>query len=237
MENHPHGRHVTRQEFFYVLQDNYDEHAEVSIPGYLNMHTEMEQFASRRWNVSAPLRILDLGTGTGKTVELLLDHFPQSTAVAVDIFDEMLNHAQIRLCKYGNRVELRKGDFSDMLLEQGYDLCVSALAIHHQNPQGKRDLFSRIYQSLMPGGCFCMIDWIKFDDPREEGAALEAAEVHVRSAVPDKIADQWVEHWRELNIPDTAENMCQWLRDAGFSFVFCPIHHYGMALIYAIKES
>lgn len=232
----PHGRHVPKEEFFYVLQNNYDEHAEIAIPGYIALHHELGELVARQWKPNTPLHILDLGTGTGKTLALLLDRFPESTAVAVDVFDEMLYHAERRLNNFRNRIKLQKCDFSKEHFGENYDLCVSALAIHHQDPEGKKNLFLRIYESLNPGGCFCMIDWIKFKDPRKEHVALEAAKAHVRDVVPKDIAEEWVKHWCELNIPDTVEELSLWLREAGFSFVFCPIRHYGIALIYGIKE-
>ena len=237
MNTHSPGRHVSRDEFFYVVQDNYDEHAEIAIPGYIVLHDDLLDFVSRQWGVESPLRILDLGTGTGKTIAMLLKQFPKSQAVAIDLFDEMLRHAAERLREFGGRVNLRKGDFIDAFLGSDYDLCVSALAIHHQEPEAKRELFARIFDALKPSGCFCMIDWIKFDDPKKMAAALATAEAHVRNAVPNAIADEWVRHWRELNRPDATDDMCQWLQDSGFSFSFCAVRHYAIALIYAQKST
>lgn len=230
------GRHVTREEFFYVIKDNYDEHAELAIPGYKEMHSAMVDFLTRRYRPEAPLRLLDLGAGTGKTTACILDAFPDASAVCIDLFGEMLAHAEQRLSSSGvrDRARLVQADFMKEPLGSEFDVCVSALAVHHQDGVGKKSLFRRIERSLKPGGHFCMIDWVRFDSEQMNEAALDAAEAHVRRAAP-RIADDWVQHWRELNRPDTERELCEWLRDAGFSCAFCAVRHFGMAFIYASK--
>ena len=121
-------------------------------------------------------------------------------------------------------------DFGD-----GFDVCVSALAIHHQSHQKKCELFESVFNALNPGGYFCIIDWIKFEDEQQTFAALQSAEAHVRNAVPKDIADAWVHHWKFLNCPSTEQEICRGLLDAGFHFSFCPVKHFGMSLIYAVK--
>jgi len=231
------GRHVTRDEFFYVLQDNYDEHAELAIPGYREMHDALVDLLLREWGEGRPLKLLDLGTGTGKTAAGVLRRFKSGKAVCIDVFEEMMAHAQQRFEELGllDRVELREADFMDCELGKGFDACVSALAIHHQDEAGKRALFGRIADSLAPGGYFCMIDWVKFPDEQKNQASLSAAEAHVRRHVPGAIADAWVHHWKYLNRPSTEEELCEWLVEAGFQFAFCAVRHFGMALIYGVK--
>lgn len=251
------GRQVTRDEFFYVMQDNYDEHAELAIPGYREMHTAMVELLSHAWDPrEKALRMLDLGAGTGKTTASVLQKFPSGTAVCIDLFDEMLAHAAERFARENamrDRVELRSGDFMTAELGSGFDVCVSALAIHHQDAPGKRSLFAKIHGALKPGGYFCMIDWVKFREAWKNVATLEAAEGHVRAAleradgevrqrVPDAVAlnwatvaNSWVEHWKTKNLPDTEDDLCRWLVEAGFRRSFCAVRHFGMALIYAVK--
>lgn len=251
------GRHVTRDEFFYVMQDNYDEHAELAIPGYREMHTVLVDLLGGVWRSDdAALRVLDLGAGTGKTTTAVLRKFRKAHAVCIDLFDEMLSHAADRFAQEDGmreRVELRSADFMTADLGSGFDVCVSALAIHHQDPAGKRSLFRKVYRALRPGGYFCMIDWVKFREQWKNEAALAAAESHVRIAleradresrqrIPDSVAsnwtavaDAWVEHWRTKNLPDTEDDLCSWLGAAGFREFFCPVRHFGMAFIYAVK--
>lgn len=228
---------VTKEVFFYVVNDNYDEHAELAIPRYVEMHKDLARLTSARWDRNYPLRMLDLGAGTGKTTEIVLRRFPKGSAVAIDKFSEMLHHAQVRLGSLGQRIEYVADDFMDCDLGSDFDLCVSALAIHHQDPAGKRKAFKKVFDALSPGGAFFMIDWTKFDDPVMQEAAFEVAEEHVREKLnrhPDIMAS-WIDHWRNLNIPDTVEDLCAWMRDAGFAHVDCVSRYFGMALLYGAK--
>lgn len=230
------GRRVGREEFFYVLNDNYDEHAEIAIPRYLEMHHELADLILACWGGSHPLRLLDLGAGTGKTTAFVLSEYPQGTAVAVDLFEEMLEHARRRLADFGRRVTFVQGDFLEEDLGGGFDVCVSALAIHHQDPEGKRAVFRRVYDALAPGGLFLMLDWTKFSDPEMHERALRVASRHVRQRVRRAdVVEAWIHHWRDLNIPDTVADMCHWLGEAGFAQADCVARYYGMALVYARK--
>jgi tRNA (cmo5U34)-methyltransferase len=228
-------RIILPDEFFYVEQDNYDQHAELAIPFYREMHEALPSCAPR----FGPLRILDLGSGTGRTslVFLIRPEFSGSTVRAVELFEAMHTHAKARLCSFGNRVKYVTGDFMEVPLGDDYDLCVSALAIHHQDPEGKRFLFRRIFEALRPGGRFLMIDWTKFNSPSLERVSMDSAVRHVELAkVPAEVVKQWVEHWRVKNRPDSVEDLCSWLTEAGFTHAECLIRHFGMALICAEKQ-
>jgi tRNA (cmo5U34)-methyltransferase len=226
---------ITREDFFYVLKDNYDEHIELAIPFYREMHAEVIRYVPTR---VAPLRALDLGCGTGKTSAVILQNFPHSTVRAVDLFDEMLRHARTRLSSFEGRVEYVQGDFRKLPLGSGYDVCVAALSIHHHTSAEKRETFRRVYEALVRGGRFLMIDWTKFRSPFTQRLSAIVAEQHANSSVPDQaVVDAWSEHWREKNKPDTVEDMLEWLKHAGFEQAECTVRYYGMAMIVAEKAS
>jgi tRNA (cmo5U34)-methyltransferase len=223
---------IDKNSFFFVKDDNYDEYAELAIPYYREMHNELTTFGPS--DPLAQFRVLDLGVGTGKTSEVFLDKYPQATVVGIDLFDEMLDHARSRFAKYGSRVQLEKGDFRTVALSGQFDVCVSALSLHHLTPSEKKELFQRIRDVLKPQGLFLMIDWTRFQSPRIQKAAFENAEKHVRAAVSDTdIINNWCQHWKYQNIPDCVEEMLSWLKTSGFGHAECIIRHYGIALIVA----
>ena len=230
-------RQVSKEEFFYVIDDNYDEHAELAIPNYTALHEDLARMVGRIWQRDHPLRLLDLGAGTGKTTEIILTRFPNAKAVAVDKFPEMLSHAEVRLGRFTDRVEYLIGDFMDIDFGLDFDLCVSSLAIHHQDPTGKQELFEKVFNALRPGGVFSMIDWIKFNDPEMQQFSFEVAEEHVRKSLNSnpEIMSEWVEHWRYLNIPDSLEDQLSWLKNCGFQYADCISRFYGIALLYGRK--
>jgi tRNA (cmo5U34)-methyltransferase len=226
-------RALTRDEFFFVKEDNYDDHVERAIPLYREMHEEAIRSAAPH---DARLRILDLGSGTGKTAYAFLHAFPDSRVRCLELFEEMERHARDRLGAFGDRVEYVLGDFMEIPLGQGYDVCVSALAIHHQPSEGKRELFRRVHEALAPGGRFLMIDWTRFESPTLQNISFIVAQEHLRAHVSEpRIVEEWADHWKNRNIPDTVEDMLSWLKDVGFERAECVLRYYGMALVYARK--
>lgn len=226
-------REISDDEFFYVTQDNYDEHIELAIPFYRLMHKELIRYVPDTIN---PLRALDLGCGTGKTAAVLLRNFPKLTVQAIDLFDEMLKHARKRLATFEGRVEYVRGDFRTTPLGSGYHVCVSALAIHHSTQGEKQELFSRVFESLAPRGRFIIIDWTKFHSPFVQSVSAAVAEQNVTESGAGKdIANEWCHHWREKNIPETVQDLQGWLLKAGFSHAECVVRYYGMAMICAEK--
>ncbi|HXH95745.1 MAG TPA: methyltransferase domain-containing protein, partial [Gaiellaceae bacterium] len=83
----------------------------------------------------------------------------------------------------------------DPLPEGPFDLVVSALAVHHLDAAGKRDLFRRVARALRPGGRFVLADVVVPDDPRDAVTPL----------TPD------------FDLPDREVDLLRWLTDAGFT--------------------
>jgi len=225
-----HNNYITKSDFFFVEEDNYDEHIELAIPFYLQMHEEMVRFLP----ANPDLKVLDLGTGTGKTAEYVFKHAPGATLVGIDLFDEMLNRAKDRLNAYQSQIKLIKGDFRTEDIGYNYDACVTALALHHLLPTEKKTLFRQIYGALKPGGVFVMIDWTKFSTTKAQQLAEQTAIAHAKNTVDEEaIVFKWAHHWKYKNIPNTVEEMQSWLLNAGFLTADCVFRYYGMSLIIA----
>ena len=130
--------------------DLYDRDILAAIPGYKEVHDKMvaaavNEFRSRPYSGNPnPIRILELGVGTGLTAERLLSVLPKAHLTGIDFSRAMLDKAVQRLEKYDAKLIL--GDHADCPFEEvgmheGYDLVVAAFGIHHQTNEGKRQLF------------------------------------------------------------------------------------------------
>ncbi len=75
---------------------------------------------------TAPLRILDLGTGTGAILLALLVEFPQATGLGIDISEDALQIARVnaQLNGLSTRASFQRGDWMQGL-EGPFDLIVS----------------------------------------------------------------------------------------------------------------
>ena len=156
------------------------------IPGYAELQDHAAQAAA---GVDAHA-VLELGIGTGETTRRVLAHHPQARLTAVDSSPKMLERARETFPD----ADVRLRRLEDPLPEGPFDLVFSALAVHHLDGAGKRDLFGRVHAALRPGGRFVLADVVV---PENEG--------------DQQIGIDWV-----MDLPDRLDDQLEWLRDAGF---------------------
>jgi len=103
--------------------------------------------------------ILDIGAGTGLLSALMLQKFPDAQLTLVDLSESMLTIAKER---FADRSDVRYivGDYSSVDFSGRYDLCCSALSIHHLEHEEKRRLYKKIFDALNPGGIFVNADQV-----------------------------------------------------------------------------
>jgi tRNA (cmo5U34)-methyltransferase len=139
--------------------------------------------------------ILELGTGTGETAARVLAAHPRAHLVGIDSSKPMLDVARDALDTA--RVTLNLGRLEDALPAGPFDLCISALAVHHLDGPGKADLFRRLNAVLSPGGTLVLADVVVPDDPADAVTPLS----------PD------------YDLPSTVADQLAWLDAAGFEAV------------------
>lgn len=153
-------------------------------------------------------RVLDLGTGDGRLLALVKQHFPAIEAVAIDFSATMLEAARQRFA--GNsRVTVVEHNFDAPLLSLGtFDAVISCFAIHHVVHERKRALYSEIYEILNPGGAFCNLEHVASPTPKLHEEFLLRIGFTVATEDPsNKLLD--------------VETQLQWLREIGFGDVDC----------------
>lgn len=187
--------------------------------------------------------ILDLGCGTGELSLRVLKYCPNARVVAVDYSPRMIKFAQSKLeaAGYAQQWKGIEGDFGDwanhqLTVGEGFDACVSSLAIHHLTDEMKVKLFTRIRESLNPGGVFWNADPVVPEFPvlsetykriREEwcvGQGTTLVEVRTKTgksipygySQPDQLA--------------TLDAHLEMLKTAGFESVAVPWKYYGLAV-------
>ena len=189
-------------------------------------------------------RILDLGCGTGGLSMKVLKSCPTAQVVALDYSPRMLEFASDKLETAGyapkqwTGIQADFGDWANHQLEikDGFDACVSSLAIHHLTDEMKLKLFSRIRESLNPGGVFWNADPVLPDLPalseayqsvREEWAAQQGASLAEIRAKTGKSTPYGYSNPDQLA---TLDAHLQMLKTAGFESVAVPWKYYGLAV-------
>jgi ubiquinone/menaquinone biosynthesis C-methylase UbiE len=84
-----------------------------------------EQRLFDRYDLSGPLRILDLGCGTGEITRRLAQRYPQATLQGIDILEGNLALARRDSGAFGQRIVYEQGDaFALQLADARFDLVV-----------------------------------------------------------------------------------------------------------------
>jgi trans-aconitate 2-methyltransferase len=102
---------------------------------------------ARLKGIAPDATVLDVGCGTGRVTEALLELVPAGSVLAIDQSAEMVALARERL---GSRAEVWRQDVLDLGLEQPVDAIVSTATLHWV-PDHDR-LWPRLASALRPGG-------------------------------------------------------------------------------------
>ncbi len=105
------------------------------------------EVVARLDGVAADATILDVGCGTGRVTEALLELVPRGRVLAIDASAEMIEFARERL---GDRVQLWCTDALDLDLDEPVDALVSTATLHWVSDHDR--LWPRLARALRPGG-------------------------------------------------------------------------------------
>lgn len=168
-------------------------------------------------------RILDLGTGDGRLLALVLKELMRKEtargetvarrhaeieAVALDFSPAMLEAARKRF-EGDSSVTVVAHNLDDPLPTLGkFDAVVSCFAIHHLVHERKRALYGEIYNRLNPGGVFCNLEHVASPTQRLHEEFLHSIGYTVETEDPS-------------NKLLALEIQLGWLREIGFADVDC----------------
>jgi SAM-dependent methyltransferase len=158
-------------------------------------------------------RILDLGTGDGRLLALVLRELvkrehPNTEAIAIDFSPAMLEAAKKRFAG-DSSVAVITHNLDVPLPDLGkFDAVISSFAIHHVAHQRKRALYSEIHDLLNAGGVFCNLEHVASPTPSLHEEFLRKSGLTPETEDPSN---------QLLDV----ETQLQWLREIGFADVDC----------------
>jgi len=161
------------------------------------------------------IRVLELGTGTGKWASGLLRAFPKAEYHGIDFSEQMLQFASNRLKSFSHRIILENLDLNRETPTGRVDLIYSAFTIHHI--RDKRKLFKKLWNLLKPAGLFLYIDITVAESPSVEARFLESWKAFMRhSPWPNRKIKTIIDDHFENDIAETVEAQLAYLREARF---------------------
>ena len=168
-------------------------------------------------------RVLDIGSGDGRLLDLVLRARPKAAGVAVDFSPLMLERLQDR---FGSapRVEIITHNLDDPLPELGtFDAVVSSFAIHHVSHERKRQLYGEIGRILNDGGVFANLEHVASASAYGHARFLAAMGTTPEEEDPsNKLLD--------------LHTQLKWLREIGFADVDCYWKWRELALLVGFKR-
>lgn len=190
-------------------------------------------------------RFMDLGCGDGILAAVIMESFPNATAILADHSAPMLEAARKKFEGSLGSARLCKADYSSpewisaVLEHAPFDLVASGFSIHHQPDPRKRELYNEIFDMLVPGGMFINMEHVSSPTERLAGlwdrirvdslynSAVRQGKNKSRAEVEKDYLDR---PDREANLFTSVETQCQWLREIGYTDVDCFFKYFEMAI-------
>jgi tRNA (cmo5U34)-methyltransferase len=217
----------------------YDAAAEIVHPRYVEIQNELLRLLPLDDQAAAV--VVDLGGGSGKLMERILDRWPLAQGIVVDQSEPFLALAERRLAPFAERAKCVLARLQNEWTEQlppNITAIVSMSAIHHLEPAEKVSLYQRCFDVLPPGGVLLNGDEVRPAIDADYHATLTKWAEHMRremagGAIPAAFHGA-LEGWIERNVTEfgqpkksgddcheTIEAQLEYFRAAGFATADC----------------
>jgi tRNA (cmo5U34)-methyltransferase len=228
------GNNERVKEHFEAEADSFDKIIIQLIPYYQQMVGAL--VLSIPFPKSEPIRVLDLGCGTGTITSSIKNEFPNAKITCLDIAANMIRVAQSKLSQYRD-VHYHTGDFNDYQFDQTFEVIVSSLALHHlPDDAAKVRVYRKIFGSLTTGGVFYNADAVLGSNDFLQANNMQKWQEYMNRTVPmAEIENQWMVTYREEDRPARLMSHLEWLREVGFKDVDVVWKYYNFAVYGGVK--
>jgi tRNA (cmo5U34)-methyltransferase len=172
------------------------------------------------FDASEPIRVIDLGCGTGTISQRVLAAFPNARVTCLDLAENMVEMAKIKLAQHPHTRYL-VGDFNTLAFDAQYDVAVSSLALHHLvTDEDKQGFYHQIYEALAPGGVFYNADVVLGSSDALQAMYMQKWQAFMLQNVSqDEIENTWLPKYYDEDRPAELTDHLAWLAEVGFADV------------------
>ncbi|MCL6614297.1 MAG: class I SAM-dependent methyltransferase [Firmicutes bacterium] len=189
------------------------------------------------WERDREIRVIDLGCGTGTLALRVKERFPKARITCLDLAENMIRLARMKLGRFGNEITYQVGDFYHFQFTTEYDAVVSSLALHHLvTDDDKRRFYAQIYECLSEGGVFFNADVVLGTSERLQGVYMGKWREYMARKMPVfEIEGKWVPKYYEEDRPAVLMEQLKWLESLGFRDVDVIWKYYNFAVYGGMK--
>lgn len=186
---------------------------------------------------NTPVKILDIGCGTGTFAKIIKEKFPHSKITCLDFAENMIEIAKEKLSDYSCDVSFLVGDFNNLNIKNEYDVIVSSFALHHiQTDEEKKKLYKNIYQALNKNGVFFTADIVLGVNNYIKNLYEKKWEEHlIKQSTKIKLGNKMLEKYQADDNPSTLYEHLIWLENSGFNQVESIWKYYNFAVFGGFK--
>jgi tRNA (cmo5U34)-methyltransferase len=142
----------------------------------------------------------------------------------------MIEIAKHNLNSYSN-IEFIVGDFSDFDFNNEYDAVVSSLAIHHiDGDQGKKDLYTKIFNSLKDNGVFFNADVVLGSSEFSRRLNKNIWVKNLKKNFSTEETKEFSDNQEKIDKPSKLVDQLEWLEAIGFKDIDITWKYYGHAV-------
>ncbi len=172
--------------------------------------------------------LLDIGCGAGNYSLTLLQELPALNVTLVDLSRPMLNRAVERITAViaktavsTNTITPIQGDIRTIKLgEQQFDIIVAAAVLHHLRGEDEwHSLFSKLHDSLRPGGSLWIFDLIEHEITAVQTLMWKRYGQYLTDFKDEAYRDLVFSYIEKEDSPRPLTFQLDMLRQAGFSAV------------------
>lgn len=163
----------------------------------------VEQVIEAELDPAEPVRLLEIGCGSGIYVRCAAELNPHLSALAIDLQPDVVELAarNFREWKLGDRVEVRQGDLRSIDLEPAFDLVTMHNNIYYFTDSERTEVLRRVRSMLGPGGKLVLT------------SACQGGNISL------EMLNLWLEYADFGGALPQPERLCEQFREAGFADV------------------
>ncbi|MFY9150430.1 MAG: methyltransferase domain-containing protein [Prolixibacteraceae bacterium] len=183
-------------------------------------------------------QIMDLGCGGGNYAVKVTSFLPETNCTLVDLSANMLEKAKERVQKNtSGAVVTIQGDYRDISFgENCYDIITAGTTLHHlREDQEWNSVFSKIYNSLKPGGSFWINDIVVSETGEINQMMLDGWIGEMKKHHNQEEIEMYLNRYETEDTPRTLSYQLDLLKRVGFSKTIVLHKHFNFAAFGAIK--